>query len=180
MRTALAEYTGQDNVRDASLKTYLPPVGGTTVYFIGDPSKLTDPATEVAVRCHDACCGSDCFGTDICTCRPYLVYAIQGAVETAKRGGVGVIAYFRKEGRALGEVSPSPPLYPPPPCLHQHPAASCCTFPRATFPHARTLSLFPSSPARTHSPSARRSSSSACTTRARRSRAATPPRCTSR
>lgn len=29
---------------------------------------------------------------------------MQGAVETAKRGGVGVIAYFRKEGRALGEV----------------------------------------------------------------------------
>lgn len=104
MREALADYTGQDNVRDSSLKVYLPPVGGTTIYFIGDPSKLADPATEVAVRCHDACCGSDCFGTDICTCRPYLVYAIQGAVETAKRGGVGVIAYFRKEGRALGEV----------------------------------------------------------------------------
>jgi GTP cyclohydrolase II len=51
-----------------------------------------------------ACCGSDVFGTDICTCRPYLVYAIQGAVEIAKRGGVGVIVYFRKEGRSLGEV----------------------------------------------------------------------------
>ena len=27
----------------------------------------------------------DVFGTDICTCRPYLVYAIQGAAETAAR-----------------------------------------------------------------------------------------------
>ena len=99
MRDALAKAT--DNPK---LRVYLPPIGGITVYFIGDPSKLADPATEVAVRCHDACCGSDVFGTDICTCRPYLVYAIQGCVETAQRGGVGVIVYFRKEGRSLGEV----------------------------------------------------------------------------
>lgn len=104
MRAILAKYTGQDTLLDESKKAYLPPLGGTTVYFIGDPSKLADPSTEVAVRCHDACSGSDTFGTDICTCRPYLVYAVQGAVETAKRGGVGIIAYYRKEGRALGEV----------------------------------------------------------------------------
>jgi len=96
LRGALAAYTGQADVGDAHRRAYLPPVGGTTLYFFGDPSKLADAATEVAVRCHDACCGSDCFGTDICTCRPYLVYAIQACVETAKRGGVGVIAYFRK------------------------------------------------------------------------------------
>ena len=104
MRATLAAYTGQGDVADGARRAYLPPIGGTTLYFFGDPSKLADAATEVAVRCHDACCGSDCFGTDICTCRPYLVYAIQGCVETAKRGGVGVVAYFRKEGRALGEV----------------------------------------------------------------------------
>ena len=104
MRATLAAYTGQGDAADGARRAYLPPLGGTTLYFFGDPSKLADAATEVAVRCHDACCGSDCFGTDICTCRPYLVYAMQGCVETAKRGGVGVIAYFRKEGRALGEV----------------------------------------------------------------------------
>ena len=61
--------------------------------------------SEVACRPHDECNGSDVFGTDICTCRPYLAYAIQDAVETAQRGGVGIIAYYRKEGRALGEVT---------------------------------------------------------------------------
>jgi len=105
VRKALAEYTQNDNILDTKINTYLPPVGGITVYFIGDPEKLKDPATEIAVRCHDECSGSDVFGTDICTCRPYLVYAIQGCVETAKRGGVGIIAYFRKEGRSLGEVT---------------------------------------------------------------------------
>ena len=30
---------------------------------------------------------------------------VQGAVECAQRGGVGVVVYFRKEGRALGEVT---------------------------------------------------------------------------
>jgi GTP cyclohydrolase II len=104
MRAAIADSTENPRVNDMSINAYLPPIGGITMYFIGDPSKLADPSTEVAVRCHDACCGSDVFGTDICTCRPYLVYAIQGCVETAKRGGVGIIVYFRKEGRSLGEV----------------------------------------------------------------------------
>lgn len=104
MRKALAHATQNEHLLDTSVNAYLPPIGGVTLYIMGDPSKLADPATEVAVRCHDACCGSDVFGTDICTCRPYLVYAIQGAAETAQRGGVGVIVYFRKEGRSLGEV----------------------------------------------------------------------------
>jgi len=45
------------------------------------------------------------FGSDICTCRPYLVHGIAVCVETAQRGGVGIIVYNRKEGRALGEVT---------------------------------------------------------------------------
>jgi hypothetical protein len=49
--------------------------------------------------------GSDVFGSDICTCKPYLTYAIEECVKTAQKGGVGVVAYFRKEGRALGEVT---------------------------------------------------------------------------
>ncbi len=35
----------------------------------------------------------------------YSRQAIQDAVETAQRGGCGIIAYYRKEGRALGEVT---------------------------------------------------------------------------
>merc|ERR1711935_664696 len=56
------------------------------------------------VRVHDECIGSDVFGSDICSCRPYLIFALRQAVECAQRGGVGVVVYFRKEGRSLGEV----------------------------------------------------------------------------
>jgi len=105
MRASLAEYTQNDKLLDTSLKAYYPPVGGVSLYFLGDLASLHAPATEIAVRVHDACCGSDVFGTDICTCRPYLVFAIQGAVECAQRGGVGIIAYFQKEGRSLGEIT---------------------------------------------------------------------------
>ena len=49
--------------------------------------------------------GSDVFGSDICTCKPYLIYAIEECVKAAQRGGVGAVVYFRKEGRALGEVT---------------------------------------------------------------------------
>jgi len=104
LRTAIAKYTQNDKLLESEKKSYLPPIGGLTVYLIGDPRMLANPATEVSVRVHDECNGSDVFGTDICTCRPYLVFAIKGAVECAQRGGVGVIIYFRKEGRALGEV----------------------------------------------------------------------------
>lgn len=86
-------------------KTFLPPIGGTTVYIIGDPRRLADPKTQVGVRVHDECNGSDVFCTDICTCRPYLIFAIEQALEVAKAGGVGIICYYRKEGRALGEVT---------------------------------------------------------------------------
>ncbi len=46
----------------------------------------------------------DRFGSDICTCRPYLVYALQECIQCAQRGGVGLVVYYRKEGRSLGEV----------------------------------------------------------------------------
>jgi hypothetical protein len=48
---------------------------------------------------------SDVFGSDICTCKPYLTYAIEECIRGAQGGGVGVVVYFRKEGRALGEVT---------------------------------------------------------------------------
>jgi GTP cyclohydrolase II len=56
-------------------------------------------------RAHDECNGSDVFGSDICTCRPYLTHAIEECIRGAQEGGVGLIAYSRKEGRALGEVT---------------------------------------------------------------------------
>ncbi len=87
------------------LKVWLPPVGSTTVYIFGNPEDLSNPNIELSCRVHDECNGSDVFGSDICTCRPYLMYGIEHAAETAQKGGVGLIAYYRKEGRALGEVT---------------------------------------------------------------------------
>ena len=61
--------------------------------------------SSAKVRVHDECNGSDVFGSDICTCRPYLTHAIEESVSTAQEGGAGVVIYYRKEGRALGEVT---------------------------------------------------------------------------
>lgn len=87
------------------LKVMLPPIGSTTAYIFGNPKDLANPDIELTCRVHDECNGSDVFGSDICTCRPYLTYGIEHAAATAQKGGVGLIVYFRKEGRALGEVT---------------------------------------------------------------------------
>lgn len=108
LRYALFEQTGgmfPELVTRPDLHVFLPPIGGITVYVVGDPAAITDPNRPVAVRVHDECNGSDVFGSDICTCRPYLVHGIEACVQTAQEGGVGIIVYFRKEGRALGEVT---------------------------------------------------------------------------
>jgi GTP cyclohydrolase II len=108
LRTTLFQQTGgmfPELVTRRDLHVFLPPIGGTTVYIIGDPSGIADPKKPVAVRVHDECNGSDVFGSDICTCRPYLVHGIEVCIQTAQAGGVGVIVYCRKEGRALGEVT---------------------------------------------------------------------------
>ena len=90
---------------------FLPPIGGmisTQAYIWGDASKIEDEDVELTVRVHDECNGSDVFGSDICTQRggrPYLTHAIEECIKTAQRGGTGVVVYFRKEGRALGEVT---------------------------------------------------------------------------
>jgi GTP cyclohydrolase II len=108
LRRALFEDTGgmyPELITRPDLKVFLPPIGGLTVYIFGPPEYLADPSKKLTVRVHDECNGSDVFGSDICTCRPYLIYGIQRCVETAQNGGVGLIVYFRKEGRALGEVT---------------------------------------------------------------------------
>jgi GTP cyclohydrolase II len=69
------------------LKIFLPPIGGLSIYIFGDVSSISDPTKTLAVRVHDECNGSDVFGSDICTCRPYLTHAIEVCVETAQQGG---------------------------------------------------------------------------------------------
>jgi GTP cyclohydrolase II len=108
LRRTLFEQTGgmfPELVTRPDMSVFLPPIGGTTVYVVGDVEGLADPKRRVACRVHDECNGSDVFGSDICTCRPYLVHGIEECVREAQGGGVGVIAYNRKEGRALGEVT---------------------------------------------------------------------------
>jgi GTP cyclohydrolase II len=108
LRRILFEETGgmyPEFITRPDLKVWLPPIGSTTAYIFGDPLALAKPEIELTCRVHDECNGSDVFGSDICTCRPYLMYGIEDAARTAQRGGVGIIVYFRKEGRALGEVT---------------------------------------------------------------------------
>ncbi len=108
LRRGLFEHTGgmfPELVTRPDLAVFLPPIGGMTLYFFGDTSRLGSADTPIACRVHDECNGSDVFGSDICTCRPYLAHGIEVCIETAQQGGVGVVVYNRKEGRALGEVT---------------------------------------------------------------------------
>ena len=108
LRRTLFEQTGgmfPELVTRPDLHVFLPPIGSTTAYVFGDMAAITDPKRELACRVHDECNGSDVFGSDICTCRPYLTHGIEVCVEAAQRGGAGLIVYNRKEGRGLGEVT---------------------------------------------------------------------------
>lgn len=108
LRRVLFEETGgmfPELITRPDLKVLLPPIGSTTVYMFGDPRKISDATQKLTLRVHDECNGSDVFGSDICTCRPYLCHGIEEAVRSAQEGGSGVIVYYRKEGRALGEVT---------------------------------------------------------------------------
>ncbi|TDL16243.1 hypothetical protein BD410DRAFT_808287 [Rickenella mellea] len=108
LRRALFEDTGgmyPELITRPDVKVFLPPIGNLTVYIFGNPAYMSDESKELTLRVHDECNGSDVFGSDICTCKPYLIFAIEECVRCAQRGGVGVVVYFRKEGRALGEVT---------------------------------------------------------------------------
>ena len=108
LRRVLFEQTGgmfPELVTRPDLSVFLPPIGSITVYIFGDPDALADPDRRVTSRIHDECNGSDVFGSDICTCRPYLVHGIEECIREAQAGGVGLVVYNRKEGRALGEVT---------------------------------------------------------------------------
>jgi GTP cyclohydrolase II len=108
LRRALFEETGgmyPELVTRSDLEVFLPPIGGQTLYVFGDIRDLANPQVTLTARVHDECNGSDVFGSDICTCRPYLTHAIEECIRGAQAGGVGLIAYSRKEGRALGEVT---------------------------------------------------------------------------
>ncbi|MBL8588010.1 MAG: GTP cyclohydrolase II [Methylobacteriaceae bacterium] len=108
LRRTLFEQTGgmfPELVTRPDLHVFLPPIGGATCYIFGDAAAIADRRRRLACRVHDECNGSDVFGSDICTCRPYLAHGIEECVKEAQAGGAGLIVYNRKEGRALGEVT---------------------------------------------------------------------------
>jgi len=108
LRRTLFEQTAgmfPELVTRPDMQVFLPPIGGTTVYLFGDVAKLPDHRTRITCRVHDECNGSDVFGSDICTCRPYLIHGIEECARGAQEGGLGIVVYNRKEGRALGEVT---------------------------------------------------------------------------
>lgn len=108
LRRTLFEQTGgmfPELVTRGDLEVFLPPIGGHTVYAFGDTDKLGNTEYPLTCRVHDECNGSDVFGSDICTCRPYLTHGIEECIRGAQQGGVGLVVYNRKEGRALGEVT---------------------------------------------------------------------------
>ncbi len=108
LRRTLFEQTGgmyPELVTRPDLHVFLPPIGGATAYVFGDPGNLGDRRFPLTCRVHDECNGSDVFGSDICTCRPYLAHGIEECARQAQQGGAGLIVYNRKEGRALGEVT---------------------------------------------------------------------------
>ncbi|MEM9026958.1 MAG: GTP cyclohydrolase II [Pseudomonadota bacterium] len=108
LRRTLFEQTGgmfPELVTRSDLKLFLPPIGGITIYIIGDAATVSKQDHGLTCRVHDECNGSDVFGSDICTCRPYLMHGIEECIRMAQNGGAGLIVYNRKEGRALGEVT---------------------------------------------------------------------------
>src|SRR4029077_16053082 len=108
LRRGLHEQTGgmyPELVTRPDLKVFLSAIVGTTISFFGDPAKVGKGTTPLACGVHAECNGSDVFGSDICSCRPYLAHGIEIAIQMAQAGGVGLVVYNRKEGRALGEVT---------------------------------------------------------------------------
>jgi GTP cyclohydrolase II len=100
LRRTLFEQTGgmfPELVTRSDLDVFLPPIGGVTVYIVGPIEALADQTKSLAVRVHDECNGSDVFGSDMCTCRPYLVHGLEVCVQTAQEGGAGVMVERRDE-----------------------------------------------------------------------------------
>ena len=105
LRETLIQATDSAGLRDfPDREVYLPQTGSTYLYLFGDLTRLGNPNTPITARIHDQCVGSDVFRSDICTCWPFLAHAIEECVRMAQQGGIGVIAYFLKEGRCHGAV----------------------------------------------------------------------------
>ena len=107
LRRTLFEQTAgmfPELVTRPDLQVFLPPVGGTTVYLFGDVAKLTDPRRPSPAACTTSATARTCSAPTSAPAGPISCTASRNA-RAAQAGGLGVIVYNRKEGRALGEVT---------------------------------------------------------------------------
>lgn len=104
LRETFFKQTKNSDFLDEKKNVYLPNIPGISIFVFGDVRKLKDENTKVSLRIHDQCLNSDCFRGTICTCAPYLFWAMENCIRNAQEGGVGILFYFKKEGRSLGEV----------------------------------------------------------------------------
>ena len=93
---------GPEALLDSTFDVYLPPFGEISVYVIGDLAKVGDPNVEQATRIHDKCSSSDIHGSDMCICRPGLIWGYEEGVRVAQNGGATTLVYTEAEGRGHG------------------------------------------------------------------------------
>lgn len=108
LRRVLFEETGgmyPELVTRPDLEVFLPPIGGQTIYIFGEPRDLANPEVELTARVHDECNGSDVFGSDICTCRPYLTHAIEECIMARSAAASG---WWPIRARKAGRWARSP------------------------------------------------------------------------
>jgi GTP cyclohydrolase II len=55
---------------------------------------------------------TDAYTSEADSTRLVVIFGIEEAVKEAQNGGSGVVIYFRKEGRALGEVTKVRAMFP--------------------------------------------------------------------
>ena len=93
--------------RDAARPpVFLPPIGGITVYIFGDSAQLGDRRSAARpAACMTNATARTCSAPTSAPAGPISSTASRSACAQAQSGGVGVVVYNRKEGRALGEVT---------------------------------------------------------------------------
>ena len=108
LRRALFEQTGgmfPELVTRPDLHVFLPPIGGMTVYMFGDVRGSPIRERSSPAGCTTSAMAPTCSAPTSAPAGPISSTASRNARGTAQAGGLGVIVYNRKEGRALGEVT---------------------------------------------------------------------------
>ncbi len=92
-------------VTRSDLEVFLPPIGGQTLYIFGNPRDLANPRSSSPPASTTSATAPTCSAPTSAPAGPTSRMPSRSASSGAQRGGVGLIAYSRKEGRALGEVT---------------------------------------------------------------------------